>query len=64
MSNKKKHTEKELTEKQTYKLMLGAAFSSHVLIICIYNKQKANWYHQHVSVSKEYVKIMQTLQDK
>ena len=32
MSNKKKNTEKlKLTEEQTEKLMLGAAFSSHVL---------------------------------
>ena len=31
MSNKKKNTEKELTEEQTYKLILGAVFSSHVL---------------------------------
>ena len=32
MSNKKKNTEKiTLTEEQTEKLMLGVAFSSHVL---------------------------------
>ena len=32
MSNKKKNTEKlKLTEEQTGKLMLGAAFSSHIL---------------------------------
>ena len=37
MSNKKKTTEKlKLTEEQTEKLMLGAAFSSRVLTDCMH----------------------------
>ena len=61
MSNKKKNTEKfKLTEEQTEKLMLGAAFSSYA---CIINKKQIGTC-PHSPFSKEYVKIMQTLQDK
>ena len=69
MSIKKKNTEKlKLIEEQTEKLMLGVTFSSHALtdyMHVILTKSKLELSTCPRSpFSKEYVKIMQTLQDK